>query len=388
MLPRRSLTILACMWSFLCCVLWSSRAAAADLDITLQMILDAPKRVSYKGTITQQRYPADGDTVRIIQRVVHQHPDRERIEFLEPQNMRGSVVIRIRDDIYERESKGDSTVYSHRRRKDQDMLNLGLGFSSLNLLRANYDLTMHGRATLLNRPATLLSIASKHPGRRSKTVWVDRETGLVLRVEDRNEAGKLVEESFFSSIILNPRIDPAVFATNEWSDHAVEENEVIACGSMQEVQKEAGFALAAPVYLPAGFALDGLRVIRYVGRPMVHFIYTDGLAQVSLYERVAPPTDRAARAWPGGTPERRGDVDIWKRGPFTVLRRSDAGKLYTVVSSDITEAEAIKLIESLYVIKVTAETPAAQSPAIWLAGGVVMIAGLTLGGWIWRRRCS
>ncbi|SVD80578.1 uncharacterized protein METZ01_LOCUS433432, partial [marine metagenome] len=260
------------------------------------------------------------------------------------------VVVQVDRDVYQRQEQGDSTYYTHRQLRGERSLELGLGFSSLNLLDTNYDLTIEGNDTILDRTTVKLSLQPRHPRRISKTAWIDEATGLVLRTEDRDEYGNLIEEMYFSRIIVNPMIDESLFATDEWANRAVEENQVIACGTMKEVEKEAGFALAAPVYMPAGFTLDRLRVILYANQPTAHFTYTDGLAQISLYQRVAPPTDKTAMAWPTGTPEVQNDVQVWNRGPLDyILRHNDDTRLFTLVS-EISEEESIDMIKSVCVI--------------------------------------
>ena len=147
-----------------------------------------------------------------------------------------------------------------------------------------------------------------------------------------------------------------------------------------------GNALAAPVFMPAGFTLDRLRVILYANQPTAHFTFTDGLAKISLYQRVAPPTDKAAMAWPTGTPEVQNDVQVWNRGPFDyILRHSDDTRLFTLVS-EISEGESIDMINSVCVIN-PPETAGRSAPLdlLWFAGGGVMVGSLILGGWFFRR---
>lgn len=352
------------------------------------MILNAPKMVDYQGTITRRTIRVGADTVRIEQRVVHARPDRDRIDQIDALKKQETVVIRIKDDVYWREPRADSTVYYHRRGQGDRVLDQGLRFSSLDLLRANYDVIIQGQKTMLDRPAVVLAIRPKQRGRLAKVAWIDQQTGLVLRTEDRDETGRLIAESFFTSLTLNPTIHSRLFATDEWANRAVEAQPVIACESVQEVERKAGFPLSIPASLPKGFALESLRVLSYVGRPLVHFTYTDGLSQLSLFERVAPSTDQAARAWPGGTPRRRGAVDLWKRGLFTIMRRHDGTKLYTIIS-DIDESESIKMIESLRVSRQSHALASSRSFYLsWTAGGIVVVAMLIFGWWVIRQRSA
>ena len=370
-------------WLTLSCLFVAPVVRAADLDITYQMIMDAPKQVSYRATMTRQRYNADGDTIfRSTQYIIHQHPDRDRIEV---DGQHNTVVIRIKDDIYRRKASGDSLEYSHRHQRGSDVLDIGLGFSSLDLLQTNYHIEHVGSDHVTNRPTLMLTFNPQHPGRLTKKAWIDEQTGLVLRTEDRDETGSLTKELYFTDLQIDPSLSPDLFDMSDWEGRAVEFRQVIACGSMSEVQKEAGFALAAPVNIPAGFTLEHRRVIQYYGQPMVHFMYTDGLAQLSLFQRVAPPTDEVA--WPDGAPERRGDIQMWKLNTYSIFRRVKNDKLFTLIG-DIPEAESISLLESLCAIKPSAASIDRASlfgSSSWIVGGSV-VGALLLGAWTFRRR--
>ncbi|MBM3265414.1 MAG: hypothetical protein FJY97_18595 [candidate division Zixibacteria bacterium] len=355
---------------------------ATDLDDTIKMIMEASERVSFQGVMTQIQVNSVGDTLRFSQRLTHQRPARDRIDVLEPDSERGVVMIRIDGEIYRRESVADTLVYSRRSQFGLDMLDMGMDFSSFDLLRTNYTLTLSESDSMLGRDTFLLTLTPRHPGRLTKKAWLDTQTGLVLHTQYCNESGTTVEEVYFTSLQINPLIDPDLFDTREWKGKSVEVNKVIACGSYAEVQEKAGFPLAAPVYLPPGFTLDRLRVLRYMGQPLVHFMYTDGVARLSLFERVSPP-DNAAPVWPDGPAERKGNVYIWKRPPYTILRRNENGRLCTIVSP-IGSAESMKMIESLCLIQTPEDKIPFSGSLPWMAGGGAGI--LLIAGWLlWRR---
>ncbi len=380
------------MWSrpvFLClvataCLASPSPVRAVDPDVTYQKIMEAPDRVSYRATMTKQRFNVEGDTTRYVQKITHQRPDRDRIDIPDSEGRIREVIIRVDDDIYRRKATGDSLFYSHRRQSNSNVLDLNLEFSSLDLLQTNYELEITGTDLHLDRPVAVLAFKPRHPGRMTRTVWIDEETGLVMRTEERNEAGVLVEELFLTEFEKDPLIPPDTFATEEWTGKSVEINQVIACGSISEVQREADFRLNAPVYIPPGFTLQQRRVIQHHGQPMVHFMYSDGLSRISLFQRIASSETSHTHRSPRGTPELHGDVRVWERGPYSILRRNYDGKLFTVIG-DVAVSESVELLTSLCTIKpaVTA-SPSPTGYSSWIGAGVGILA---VGLWIlWRRR--
>ncbi|MCY4544270.1 MAG: hypothetical protein OXD39_03435 [Gemmatimonadetes bacterium] len=372
---------------FLCfvaaaCLSSPSPVRAVDPDVTYQKIMEAPARVSYRATLTKQRFNAAGDTTRYVQRITHQRPDRDRIDIPDSDGRIREVIIRVDDDIYRRKASGDSLFYSHRRQSNSNLLDINLEFSSLDLLQTNYELEISGADRLLDRPMAVLAFKPRHPGRMTLTAWIDEETGLVMRTEERNEAGVLVEELFLTEFEKDPSIPPDLFATEEWTGKSVEINQVIACGSISEVQQEADFRLNAPVYVPPGFALQQRRVIQHHGQPLVHFMYSDGLSRISLFQRIAS-TDETQPS-PRGTPELLGDVRVWDRGPYSILRRHYDGKLFTVIG-DVAVSESVELLTSLCTIKpAVSASPSPTGYSSWIgAGAGVLAIGLLI---LWRRR--
>ncbi len=359
-----------------------SPVLGVDPDITYQKIMEAPARVSYRATMTKQRFNAEGDTTRFVQEITHQRPDRDRIDIPDPDGNIREVIIRVEDDIYRRKATGNSLFYSHRHQSNTNVLDMSLEFSSLDLLQTNYDLDITGSDLLLDRPVAVLAFKPRHPGRMTMTAWIDEETGLVLRTEERNEAGMLVEELFLTEFETDPHITSDTFATNEWTGKSVEINQVIACGSISEVQREADFRLNAPVYIPPGFILQHRRVIQHHGQPVVHFMYSDGLSRMSLFQRVAS-SEEADRS-PKGTPDLLGDVRVWDRGPYSILRRYYDGKLFTVIG-DVAVSESVELLTSLCTVKPSvAASPSPTGYSSWIGAGAGVLA---VGLWIfWRRR--
>ncbi len=378
------------MWfrpAFLClvataCLSIPSPVRGVDPDVTYQKIMEAPARTSYRATMTKQRFNAAGDTTRYVQKIIHQRPDRDRIDIPDSEGRIREVIIRVDDDVYRRKASGDSLFYSHRRQSNSSVLDMNLEFSNLDLLQTNYELRITGSDRLLDRPVAVLAFRPRHPGRMTMTAWIDEETGLVFRTEERDETGMLVEELFLTEFEKDPLIPPATFATDEWTGKSVETNRVIACGSISEVQQEADFRLNAPVYIPPGFTLQQRRVIQHFGQPLVHFMYSDGLSRISLFQRTAS-SEETPRS-PRGTPELHGDVRVWDRGPYAILRRHFDGKLFTVIA-DVAVSESVELLTSLCTIKpAVAASPSSPGYSPWIGAGAGVLA---VGLWIlWRRR--
>ena len=96
------------------CVLFSgifvsASGNAAELDITLQKIMEAPRIVDYEGILTTKKFTDEAEPVQNTHRIIHQKPDRNRIDRIDPTTMDKIVVIQVKQDVYRRETDGDST---------------------------------------------------------------------------------------------------------------------------------------------------------------------------------------------------------------------------------------------------------------------------------------
>lgn len=163
--------------------------------------------------------------------------------------------------------------------------------SSPQLVSRNFKLQVSEGETVLGRQTYKLELLPKWSGSIRRTLLLDRDTLVTLRLEDRDHADALVQRQEVLAIDLNPdlRRFTVQMADSAGPDRLVE---------VPEAERALGFKLAVPKTLPPGFALYGVR-LSPVHPEVAHLVFTDGVTVVSLFEQVIPWWARLG----GGTPK-------------------------------------------------------------------------------------
>lgn len=161
-------------------------------------------------------------------------------------------------------------------RRDEEAL------SSPELLRKNYTVKLRDGETALGRPTYRLELLPKWSGAIRRTVLLDRDTLVTLRVEDWDHADALVQRQEVTQIDFNP--DTRLFTVESPRAASGQADRYVSLGEAAEVL---GFRPAQPKYLPPGFSLYGVR-LSPAHPGVAHLVFTDGLTIISLFERAVP----------------------------------------------------------------------------------------------------
>ncbi|GAA3722541.1 sigma-E factor negative regulatory protein RseB [Spinactinospora alkalitolerans] len=196
----------------------------------------------------------------------------------------------------------------------------------LDLLGANYRVVRTGQGEVCGRAATVVE-AHRADGSVAGRFWTDDETGLLLRRETFDSAGRVAQSGAFLSIDLAP---DAVLLTDSdsrgrlWGD---------TLDAAERVRLESG-GWRLPERLAAGLALVETRSTGSGADRIVHLSYSDGLSLVSVFVqqgRLEMKSGGSAGLRPvhedGGTvyvAETGQHRRIWEAGGFVYTLMADA----------------------------------------------------------------
>jgi len=145
-------------------------------------------------------------------------------------------------------------------------------------LARNYRARESKSAEFLGRAVRVLRALPRHAGRPSLEIWVDRTSGLPLKVSTFRADGSLYRVSKFERIEFGPQ---EVREIDLHKAHRFIGTPV----SLEDPQEAAGFLPLHPDYLPKGFKLVQARVKQWA-TPQLTQLYSDGLTAFEL--RQAP----------------------------------------------------------------------------------------------------
>ncbi|HLW60542.1 MAG TPA: polysaccharide deacetylase family protein [bacterium] len=316
----------------------------------------APRRVSYAGT---KAITIWGGQVQASQvRIYHAAPDRTRLEYLPAGNQPQRIVIITGRMEMEYVPARNQVVERPAPAADEERLTQAV----LPQILSNYYVRFGAPELVAGRPARVIEVQSKFPGRPSLRIWVDRQTRLILRFERYRADWTLQESSVFLNVQLNPILTPDLFTVPAPPGTRVQQQHNPPSLSAAEIAQRMGFTPQLPTYLPAGFVLTRSVVRDVRGQPAAVSLYSDGVSTLTLFE------SRGALASPRGRPVRIGSVTgtIAVQGVATLLHWNIGVISYTLVG-ELPQEDLVRIASSVPAVTSRAPTRWRAAAAAWVA---------------------
>ncbi len=304
--------------------------------LLLQRTVESPSRTSYSGTRLTTVWTADGATSVLV----------------DVQHVAGQgtlLTARGGDDA------GTTTFLAS---EATDRPRIGdLDITSLELLTAAYDVSLVGTGAVAGRRAGVVEVG--RAGRAVARVWIDQESGVLLRRELLDRSGRLVAESAF----IDLDVDGDVFIDHLPPSPPGPATQPVSVRAHEHLQT-AGWDCRLRVG-----PLQLVDIEQLAGADAIHLSYSDGLFGVSLFEQHG---SLDAEAMVGFSAVQLGGTTAWVRAgvPSYAVWEGD-GIVYTAVS----DAPPDMLTQ----LVATSTPPAADEPGFWGRVG----AGLArMSGWV------
>jgi sigma-E factor negative regulatory protein RseB len=245
----------------------------------LERVAEASQSLNYEGVFVYQ-HQGGLEAVRVVHRV-DENGIRERLYSLT-----GTEREIIRDNEQITCTLPDSRSVIIDRRSDNNPL-AQLVPRDVEGLSRNYILKMTGESRIADRKAARVSILPRDKFRFGYQLWIDQQSGLLLQAEVFDEDGTSIEQLMFTELRLPETIPDAMLASHVVADgfsRYQEEPLTIPKGEASNWIFED---------LPSGFALILHELRRMPGNdePVEHLLFSDGLANVSVYIEKAGLTE-------------------------------------------------------------------------------------------------
>ena len=327
------------------------------LDAVYRLMLKvaaAPAYVAYSGTIRTVTVTA-GKSHTVVVQLDHRTDGRDRVTIVRPKEDAGKVFTRDDDGRHRRPDGGPLSlgVVGEKNRVKSDLA----------LLLSNYRLTAGDGKPVAGRTTYVIDIIPKYSGRKSKEIWVDRKSGIVLKSIVTRPVGKVVTTTEFTDIKLSPNSWSVPGSTNQKLILPKPEAQSVSTGAqwigvrdngelskLAAIEKKGHFVLLSPHFLPEGFVMEEVREFPSPTdshAQVVHILYSDGLSSISLFLQQEEPfwPDRVRSFFfgrrRGHHPEEHGVV---------VVEGTQNGTRYVLVS-DVAAETLQQMADSLSPVK-------------------------------------
>ncbi|MPZ73301.1 MAG: hypothetical protein GEU74_08740 [Nitriliruptorales bacterium] len=208
----------------------------------------------------------------------------------------------------------------------------------LDRVAAKYDVKVLSPERLLDRRCSRVEITRRADGRLVERLWLDDDSGLLLRRETYTGSGELLRMVSYLKLNLNPRSGSrtdvqARPSRGQRTSQTRQNQDVIEVDETgRAALREAGWVV--PEQLPGGYLTDGSYALSAIDSHPLQTVYSDGLYTVSLFEQrgtldpatlpegaeLASAFGFTAYTWPGAVPQRV----VWEAGGSTWSLVGDA----------------------------------------------------------------
>lgn len=269
----RGIALLGCLVSALC---WADNPAAL-----VRRAIDAGRQLDYEGVFVYQRESAL-DTMRLI----HRGADGSETERLV--SLSGPAREVLRDGSRVTCTFADNKAVMVEKRQPRDLLALGLD-ASIDDLTREYEFHLGHADRIAGRATHVVQILPRTRDRYGYRLWIDDATQLLLKSVVLDHDGRPLEQVEFAQITIGGPITDQMLAPEvegvdfTWYTNEDAPGDAAAPG-------DAGTGDWQVSWLPPGFAMHREQTQRMSASrlPVRHFVYSDGLATVSIFIEKLP----------------------------------------------------------------------------------------------------
>ncbi|HEY5994743.1 MAG TPA: MucB/RseB C-terminal domain-containing protein [Gallionellaceae bacterium] len=264
---------------------YSDPAMQEDLK-WLETMAFAAHKTDYSGTFVYQF----GSHVE-VSRITHVTDASGEYGRLESLDGARREIIRHNSDVWGYVGENKVKIEGHHSEKEfPAMLPEGPSLSKINI---NYQVSQAGEARVAGFNTHAVLFLPKDNLRYARRMWVDSNSGLLLKSEVIDERGAVVEQYAFTQLTMDSNIDRSWIAADK-----AEQSKPITASVVRQKRNvggnhhdAAGKAVPAPA---SGWQVDampeGFGKIAELRRPMhnrassaIQMVYSDGLASISVF---------------------------------------------------------------------------------------------------------
>jgi negative regulator of sigma E activity len=324
----------------------------------LQHIISSPRQVSYVGKQISIAWTPEGCQAQ-EELVLHQPPSTHFVKVLTPpvENRWPRRMEGLRRRGGPERRRRPAEVENRIRRRFEGRFFSGpprqqpielMSQEDIEQLTQNYTFQYTTSEEIAGHQTDLLTIEPRFEGRPTKRLWLAKEKGIILRLEDFGTDGNLRFLSVYTQISFQPgHVQQKLAEFQNETELPTDKPKPIGVVSLAEAREAFNDRLILPENLPQGFQLQSVSLIKLRPKPTVHLRYTDGLMMFSLFQepKGKRPRERLNRGMRiqhiHGTP-----VQIMDRRHIRIVRWFQGDVGLTLIG-ELSQSEIIQIAESL-----------------------------------------
>jgi negative regulator of sigma E activity len=301
--------------------------AVPDAPSLLDSVVEAPA-IPYRGRLLVTQWYGKRTHAEEM-RVYVLPPDRVRREFLSPDGSVSRVAVSDGDQESVRVVRTGRVVVADAAVGDESPLSPE---TQRETLLANYTLVASTGERVAGRRTWRLTLRPKVAGKSWQTVWLDRDTRVILRSRRFLPHRRFASQEQFVSFEPRAKLKESLFRVETASGAVRAPAAAPAPLTLAQVNSPGRPPL--PATLPGGFVFVSGEVFPVGRRQVRHATYTDGLTVVSLFQTDRPvrlPKEGIIPSGPARLPgplraSRAGKLIQWRAGPTHYTLMGDVSR--------------------------------------------------------------
>jgi len=232
-------------------------------------------------------------------KIMNKMPGKSRLEYLEPAEMAGQVMVNDGKTIWSYDPKKNEVTkmglpeINNTNPSEQDYL------QSIRELLNQTDISYQGTDKFEERSVYLIKASPKKEGMMMGMhfgIWVDSENWMPLKMETFDKNDTLLSSIEYRDIKFNTGISDSEFEFKMPEGATVTTREMPAPPkkiTLEEAKKEVNFSVISPSYLPEGYVFESATVFKYDKMEIVSLTYQKGSQMLQLSEKLKDDTNQA-----------------------------------------------------------------------------------------------
>ena len=247
-----------------------------DFKALFEKVILCPEVVNYWGIKEIESYRGE-QKFYIKYEIIYLAPDWMWMKYIKPDKLSGREVIRKNGRLYSKDRRNGSFTLEKGR---YPVIDFEIKKENLKLLFKNYKINFHEDEIVSNRENAVFEIESRSCKKPRMNVWVDYETGLVMKYEKYFGEEK-INSYWFDEIKINPTIDTDIFSLGKLSEKKSTVSKDYF--SLESIEKEVDFPVVKSKEIAFGYVFCQGNINLRKNRKIVHLLYTDGLNNISIF---------------------------------------------------------------------------------------------------------
>ena len=155
----------------------------------------------------------------------------------------------------------------------------------LRQVQANYEIKYIKENNIAGRTCSVYSFRPKEKGRLIREFWFDTISGLPLRIDTFAPDGRLLNVVSFETIEFNPEFPQNYFKPDFFSQVNKEQHHAmkVLLAPRRKIEEILGDGFRFPGYIPKGYCLRNVFVLKKNREKRYQIIYSDGIVPLSIF---------------------------------------------------------------------------------------------------------